>query len=97
MADTGATNQRVTNAIIHSEIKYLTKVVESVESQQKNLNTLQMASNIDHENRLRNLEGNQRSLITSIDNLNSRVKAWNLTNSIGVIAAGILAAFGIRQ
>lgn len=31
-----------------------------------------------------------------IDHLEKRVNGWSLTNSIGVIIAGILAAFGLK-
>jgi hypothetical protein len=32
-----------------------------------------------------------------IDHLEARVNAWSLTNSIGVIIAGILAALGLKS
>jgi len=36
-------------------------------------------------------------LDSRMDGLDKRVTAWSLTNSIGAIVAGVLAAFGISQ
>ena len=83
-------NQRVTNAILRRDLEHLTGMVRDWRDEVRNCN-------IDQEARIRSLEGNQRSIVTSIEDLNVRVKAWNITNSAGVIIAGVLAAFGIRQ
>jgi len=86
--DTG--NQRVTNALIKKDIDHLTEIMRDTRDEIR-------ICNKDYEERIRALEGNQRSILTLIENLDSRVKTWNITNSVGVVIAGVLAALGIRQ
>jgi len=91
MGDTDeANNQRVTNALIKRDLDHLTELVRDYRDEVRTCNE-------DHEKRIRTLEGNQRSILTLIENLDNRVKTWNLTNSVGVVIAGVLAALGIRQ
>jgi len=91
MGDTDeANNQRVTNALIKRDLDHLTEMGRDFRDEIRTCND-------DHDGRIRALEGNQRSILTLIENLDSRVKTWNITNSVGVVIAGVLAALGIRQ
>ena len=83
-------NQRVTNAIIKRDIEHLTSQVNRFTDEVRKCNE-------DQEQRIRTLEGNQRSILAIIDNLEKRVNTWNITNSIGVVVAGVLAALGIQK
>jgi len=88
--DNNGSNQRVTNALLKKDIDHLTELVRDFRDEIRSCND-------DHESRIRTLEGNQRSILTLIENLDNRVKTWNITNSVGVVIAGVLAALGIRQ
>ena len=87
-SDTG--NQRVTNALLKQDISHVAEMVRDLRDEQRKCND-------DHEGRIRALEGNQRHILALIEQLDQRVKGWGVTNSLGIVVAGILAAFGIRN
>ena len=87
-SDTG--NQRVTNALLKQDIAHVAEMVRDIRDEQRKCND-------DHESRIRTLEGNQRQVLALIEQLDQRVKSWGVTNSLGVVVAGVLAAFGIKQ
>jgi len=56
----------------------------------------QKAHNDMIETRLRTIEGCDQRRDEKVDQLEKKVNGWNLTNSLGVIIAAILAALGLK-
>jgi len=83
-------NHRVTNAILKRDLEHLLSEFKEFTAEIKE-------NNRDHEARIRTLEGNQRSIMTRQDNIDTRVKAWSITNSVAAAVAAVLAAIGLRQ
>lgn len=86
----GARKPGVTNAILQVELEHQTELLEKVWDEMKQANE-------DHEARLRFLEGNQRSIITTLESLEKRINSWSIINSLGVVVASALATIGLRQ
>lgn len=73
---------RITLAVLSNKLDNLQRVVNRLDLKIDEVNAIKTGLAV---------------LDTRVDNLDKRVTAWSGINSIGAIAAGIMAAFGMSQ
>jgi hypothetical protein len=84
------TNARVTNAILATKMDHVEKKLDRLSE-----NLEDHCAVIDQ--RLIKDERDLTKLQTNMENLESRVRTWDITNSVLAVVAGLLAAIGITK